>query len=214
MENLVHAQKYDFAGTQQQQSLLLESSAASSVAERAVQRRRMLTPAQKLKYNAAAAERMQRMRDRRKHLCEQQDVLRVLISSAARISSSLLNLARTISSSLNPLFPSQMNAMPPSYLQLSDAPSSMLGMPVPGYELRRGDTTVTFLNYDGMFAGAIPKCQEATAVIDTTGCGDLHKATLLAIKDGFLPGVNRLFLMRPTEGYVKFHSTLTPYQTL
>ena len=51
------------------------------------------------------------------------------------------------------------------------------------------------------FAGHIDTCKGATAIIDTTGCSQLHKETMRAIKLGLLPNVNRLFLMRPTEGY-------------
>jgi hypothetical protein len=194
MNNFSRIQELEIEET----NVLSQPRKCSSVAERAVQRRRMMSDEERLKYNALAAERMQRMRERRRLSSEQRDMLGILFTAASNFLGPLLTAVRAMPSSLHPPNSSQATARIP--LKLSDAPSSMLGMHVPGYELSRGNTTVKFLNYDGMFAGFIPECKEATAVIDTTGCSDLHRATMLAIKDGFLPHVNRLFFMRPTEG--------------
>jgi hypothetical protein len=97
-----------------------------------------------------------------------------------------------------------MFRVPATEIRLANAPTaSAFGDVVPGFELLRGGggSKVTFLRYDGIHVGNIPICKEATAVIDTTGCRQLHESTLRAIREGRLPKVNRLFLMKPVEGW-------------
>jgi hypothetical protein len=151
----------------------------AKAAARAKLRRNAMNEQQRIKYNACAAERMQRMRDRDKLLAKQWSTFCALVSAAKFMRKAPLSV----------------------YLADASIPITPDGsLCVPGYELRGGDTQIKFLHLDGMLAGCVSSCKDATAVIDTTGCSELHQVTMCAIRDGMLPKVNRLFIMRPKEG--------------
>jgi hypothetical protein len=170
-----------------------------------VSRRRhgSMTREQRLVYNAGCASRMQLMRERNKILKEKWEIFSILCYVAlSKVSTEEPPLPKTVSTNRdskpqNPSSPVQYSGGLSLSVQSHDNCSTSQ---ITAYGFHCGNTKITYLNYDGRFAGDIMECKEATAVIDTTGCSDLHRATLQAIKDCRLANVNRLFLMRPTEG--------------